>query len=233
MDGSFTARVLYEDNHIVVVNKLPGEIVQGDKSGDIPLSEHVRRYIAWKYQKPGAAFLGVVHRLDRPVSGAVAFARTSKALARLNQMLRERRIKKTYWAVVKEKPPAIRETLVHHLVRNEKLNKTFVSDRSGEGTSEASLTYSLIAQSDNFYLLEVDLHTGRHHQIRAQLSHIGCPIKGDLKYGFARSNPGGFIHLHSRSLEFIHPVRKEEVSILASPPSDPVWDYFSSLQIPR
>jgi len=228
-----SGRILYEDNHILIVNKLPSEIVQGDKSGDIPLSEHARRYVALRYNKPGAAFLGVVHRLDRPVSGAVLFARTSKSLSRLNVMLRERRIQKTYWAVVKEPPPLESARLVHYLTRNEKQNKTYVSDNPRNDASEASLSYKLLASSDNYHLLEVDLHTGRHHQIRAQLAHIGCPIRGDLKYGYPRSNEGGFIHLHSVRVSFVHPVRKALLTITALPPQDAVWDYFSKLLLPQ
>lgn len=227
MGKDLESRILYEDNHLIVVNKLGGEIVQGDKTGDIPLADMVKSYIKKKYLKPGEVYLGVVHRIDRPVSGAVIFARTSKALARLNNMLKERKITKIYWAVVKNFPQAEEATLVHYLRRNEKQNKTYVFDEPHKDSSEASLTYKLLGESDNYYLLQVELHTGRHHQIRAQLAHIGCPIKGDLKYGFERSNPGGFIHLHSIKTEFIHPVKREKISIIAPPPiSDPLWDHF-------
>ncbi|HAQ64301.1 MAG TPA: RNA pseudouridine synthase [Bacteroidales bacterium] len=226
---SLQSRVLYEDNHLLIINKLPSEIVQGDKSGDIPLSEIVREYIRVKYNKPGNAFLGVVHRLDRPVSGAVIFARTSKGLTRLNEMLRERTIRKTYWAVVKNLPSPDNGHLMHFMVRNEQQNKSYCFDDERKNSSRAELDYRLIGRSDRYFLLEVDLHTGRHHQIRAQLAHIGCPIKGDLKYGFDRSNPGGFIHLHARSVSFEHPVSKVLIHIVASPPADPVWDVFKEV----
>lgn len=222
-------RILFEDNHLIVVNKLSSEIVQGDKTGDKPLSDAVKAYIRQKYGKPGEAFLGVVHRLDRPVSGAVIFARTSKALARLNNMLREHKVDKVYWAVVKDKPANESGLLVHYLSRNEKQNKTYVHDAEGKDRLKAELEYRQLAQSDNYFLLEVKLLTGRHHQIRAQLAHIGCPIKGDLKYGFPRSNPGGFIHLHARKITFKHPVKDDVVSLIAPTPPDPVWDYFQAL----
>lgn len=224
--GSFVSRILYEDNHLLIVNKLPSEIVQGDKTGDIPLSEEVREYIRVKYNKPGEAFIGVVHRLDRPVSGAVIFARTSKALSRLNEMLRSRTIRKTYWAVVKNQPPAQEGKLIHFMIRNEKQNKSYCYDEERPGALRAELSYRVIGQSDRYWLLEVDLHTGRHHQIRAQLATMGCPIKGDLKYGFERSNPGGFIHLHARSVQFVHPVSKQEISVVAPPPEETVWGLF-------
>lgn len=211
---------------MLIVNKYPSEIVQGDKTGDVPLGEMVREYIRVKYHKPGNAFLGVVHRLDRPVSGAVIFARTSKGLTRLNEMLRDRTISKTYWAVVKNQPRAESERLVHYMVRNEKQNKSYCYETERNGALKAELDYKLIARSDRYFLLEIDLHTGRHHQIRAQLAQIGCPIKGDLKYGFDRSNPGGFIHLHARSVKFLHPVSGLEIAVVADPPTDPVWDFF-------
>jgi len=204
-------RILLEDNHLLIVNKLPSEIVQGDKTGDEPLSETLKQFLKVKYNKPGNVFVGVVHRLDRPVSGAVVFAKTSKALTRLNNMVKERTIKKTYWAVVKEPPPDESGTLKHFLVRNPKKNKSFAYKKPVENSKEALLSYKMIAASKDYYLLEIDLHTGRHHQIRAQLSAIGCPIKGDLKYGFARSNPDGSISLHARRLEFIHPVKKNRL----------------------
>jgi 23S rRNA pseudouridine1911/1915/1917 synthase len=221
--------ILYEDNHIIGVNKNISDIVQGDKTGDEPLSEKVKSYIKNKYSKPGAVFLGVTHRLDRPVSGALLFARTSKALTRLNEMFLNKEIKKTYWAIVKEKPPKESDTLNHFIVRDQKKNKSFAHDKETKDSKLASLTYKLIASADNYYLLEVDLHTGRHHQIRCQLAKIGCAIKGDLKYGFPRSNPDGGISLHSRKIEFIHPVKKENVEIIANPPNDSLWDYFISL----
>lgn len=226
---SFQSRVLYEDNHLLIINKLPSEIVQGDKTGDIPLSEVVREYIRVKYDKPGNAFLGVVHRLDRPVSGAVIFARTSKGLTRLNQMLRERAIKKTYWAVVKNLPTPPDGHLIHYMVRNEQQNKSYCFDVERKNSSRAELDYRFIGKSERYFLIEVDLQTGRHHQIRAQLAQIGCPIKGDLKYGFDRSNPGGFIHLHARSVSFEHPVSKVRINVLAPPPPDPVWDFFKDV----
>ncbi len=221
-------QILYEDNHILIVNKLPSQIVQGDKTGDTPLSELLKEFIKTKYSKPGEVFLGVVHRIDRPVSGVTLFARTSKALTRLNEMLKLREIKKTYWAVVKNQPPDSEATLVHYLRRDEARNKAFVASEGSRNAQRAELSYRLLAKSDTYYLLEVDLQTGRHHQIRAQLSAIGCPIKGDLKYGFPRSNPDGSIHLHARKIQFLHPVKKELISITAPPPKDAVWDYFAS-----
>lgn len=218
--------ILYEDNHIIAVNKKSSDIVQGDKTGDEPLSERVKAYIKKKYEKPGAVFIGVTHRLDRPVSGALIFARTSKALTRLNKMFLEKEVKKTYWAIVKEKPIKEKDTLNHYIVRNQKKNKSFAYDKEVNNSKLAILSYKLIASAENYYLLEVDLHTGRHHQIRCQLAKIGCPIKGDLKYGFPRSNPDGGISLHSRKIEFVHPVKKENVEIIANPPKDSLWDYF-------
>ena len=212
--------VLYEDNHIIAVNKSSSEIVQGDKTGDQPLSETIKLYLKEKYNKPGDVFLGVVHRLDRPVSGVVLFAKTSKALTRLNEMFRTQEIKKTYWAIVKEKPEQPEGRLEHYLTRNEKQNKSMAYDKPRSDAKKAALSYRMIAQSDTYYLLEVQLETGRHHQIRCQLAAMGCPIKGDLKYGFDRSNPDGGIHLHARKLFFIHPVSKEPLSIIAPVPDD-------------
>lgn len=221
-------QIAYEDNHILVVNKLPSEIVQGDKTGDMPLSEKIMHYIKVRDHKPGNVFCGVIHRLDRPVSGLVIFAKTSKALSRFNELFRDKTISKQYLAVVKNRPPKTKDTLVHYLVKNEKTNTSRVVDKSNAQALRAELEYTLLSSSDNYHLLKIQLHTGRHHQIRCQLSAIGCPIKGDLKYGFARSNEGGFIHLHSYSLQFVHPIRQEEVSISALPLSaDPVWAYFS------
>lgn len=220
--------ILYEDNHIVAVNKKSSDIVQGDKTGDEPLSEKVKSYIKEKYEKPGAVFLGVIHRLDRPVSGALLFAKTSKALTRMNNMFSEKEVKKTYWAIVKERPLKESDTLNHYIVRDQKINKSFAYDKEVKNSKLASLSYKLVAYSDNYSLLEVDLHTGRHHQIRCQLAKIGCSIKGDLKYGFPRSNPDGGISLHSRKIEFIHPVKKEKVTVIANPPKDSLWDYFIS-----
>lgn len=222
--------VLYEDNHIIAANKTCSEIVQGDKTGDIPLSETIKTYIKEKYNKPGEVFLGVTHRLDRPVSGVVLFARTSKALTRLNDMFRNQEVKKTYWAIVKERPQEPEGRLEHYLVRNEKQNKSYAYDKEHPDAKKAALSYKLIAQSDVYYLLEVQLETGRHHQIRCQLAKMGCPIKGDLKYGFARSNPNGGISLHARSVEFIHPVSKELIQITAPVPgNDKLWQHFETI----
>ena len=218
--------ILFEDNHLIIINKLPSQIVQGDKTGDRPLADLVKDYIKVKYKKSGEVFLGVVHRLDRPVSGAVIFARTSKSLTRLNALIKNREIKKTYWAVVKNKPPMESDTLVNFLRRDEIRNKSFITGEKTKNAQQASLSYRLIGSSDNYYLLEIDLQTGRHHQIRAQLAAIGCPIKGDLKYGYPRSNSDGSIHLHARKLYFIHPVTHNPVSVTASSPYDPVWNYF-------
>lgn len=215
--------VLYEDNHIIIVNKSVSEIVQGDKTGDKPLSEIVKDYIKEKYNKPGNVFLGVTHRLDRPTSGIVVFARTSKALPRLNEMFKNKEVSKTYWAVVKSRPKQEEGTLKHYLVRNEKQNKSYAYDMEKPNSKQAILHYKLIAQSDKYYMLEVDLETGRHHQIRCQLSKIGCPIKGDLKYGADRSNPDGGINLHARKISFIHPVSKEKIEIVAPVPEDNLW----------
>lgn len=217
-------QVIYEDNHIIAVNKRAGDIVQGDKTGDLPLSEVVKEYIAKKYKKPGAVYLGVVHRLDRPTSGVVVFARTSKALARLNKLFSDRKTQKTYWAIVKNTPPAQQERLIHFLKRNTKQNKSYAHIKEVPDSKKAILTYSIFKQLDRYIALEIALETGRHHQIRAQLSAINCPIKGDLKYGFDRSNKDGSIHLHARQLDFIHPVKKEPLQLVASPPSDPIWN---------
>ena len=217
-------QVLHEDNHIIIVNKRPGDIVQGDKTGDKPLSEVVKSYIKEKYNKPGNVYLGVVHRLDRPTSGIVLFSKTSKALPRLNKLFQEKDAKKTYWAVVKEKPPRESDELIHFMKRNSKQNKSYAHKNEVPDSKKAILDYKLIKELDRYYVLEIDLHTGRHHQIRSQLSAIGSPIKGDLKYGFDRSNRDASIHLHSRELRFIHPVKKEEIHIMAPPPKDPIWD---------
>lgn len=227
---AFEKRVLFEDNHIIIVNKRSSEIVQGDKTGDMPLSDLVKEYIRVKYNKPGAAFLGVAHRVDRPVSGLVIFARTSKGLVRINEMLKQHQLKKKYWAVVQEKPPEPEGRLEHFLRKNEKQNKSYaVSDETG-GAKKAVMNYRLIGSGERYWLLEVDLLTGRHHQIRAQLAAIGCPIKGDLKYGFPRSNENGSIHLHARSLEFVHPVSKQEIRVVAPlPEGDKLWEHFSTL----
>ncbi len=216
--------VLYEDNHIIAVNKTCNEIVQGDKTGDTPLSETVKAYIKDKYHKPGEVFLGVTHRLDRPTSGVVLFARTSKALTRLNDMFRSHdQIRKTYWAIVQGVPKAAEARLENYLVRNEKLNKSFITRADTKDAKLAVLSYRTLAVGERYSLLEIDLETGRHHQIRCQLAAIGCPIKGDLKYGAHRSNPDGGISLHARSIRFIHPVSKQEITIEAPVPDDPLW----------
>ena len=217
-------QILHEDNHLIVINKRVGDIVQGDKTGDKPLSDVVKEYLKDKYNKPGEVFLGVVHRLDRPTTGIVVFARTSKALTRMNELFSNRETQKTYWAVVKNKPPQTADKLVHYLKRNEKNNTSKAHIKEVPDSKLASLNYKIIATLDNYFVLEIELHTGRHHQIRAQLSAINCPIKGDLKYGFDRSNVDGGIHLHARKLEFIHPVTKEICSIIAPVPNDVIWN---------
>lgn len=216
-------QVLYEDNHIIVVNKRVGDIVQGDQTGDKPLSEVVKEYIKVKYKKPGAVFLGVVHRLDRPTSGIVLFAKTSKALSRLNDLFKNRETQKTYWAVVKNNPPKESETLIHYLTRNTKNNTSKAHLKEVKDSKQAILDYRIIRKLERYVALEINLHTGRHHQIRCQLSAIGCPIKGDLKYGFNRSNKDGGIHLHARKLIFNHPVKKELLKIIAAVPDDIIW----------
>lgn len=218
--------VLYEDNHIIIVNKTVSEIVQGDKTGDKPLSEIVKEWIKEKYNKPGNVFCGVTHRLDRPVSGIVVFAKTSKVLPRLNKMFQEKDIKKTYWAIVKNQPTEPIGTLTHYLVRNEKQNKSYAYDQEKPNSKKAILHYKLIAKSDKYNLLEIDLETGRHHQIRCQLAKMGCVIKGDLKYGADRSNPDGGISLHARSISFIHPVSKLLIEVTAPVPSENLWKAF-------
>lgn len=219
-------QVLYEDNHIIVINKRVGDIVQGDKTGDQPLSVIVKEYLKEKYQKPGAVFLGVVHRLDRPTSGIVVFAKTSKALTRLNEIFKNRESNKVYWAVVKGFPEPEQNKLIHYLKRNPVNNTSKAFLKEVPESKQAVLDYSIIQKLNQYSLLEIHLHTGRHHQIRAQLSAIGHPIKGDLKYGFERSNPDGGIHLHARKLTFIHPTTKEKISLEASLPSDSIWDKF-------
>jgi len=218
--------VLYEDNHLIAVNKTSSEIVQGDKTGDTPLSETVKQWLKDKYQKPGDVFIGVTHRLDRPVSGVTLFAKTSKALERMNELFRRGEVEKTYWAIVANQPPEPEGELVHYLVRNEKQNKSYAYDTEKQGSKKAILTYRLIARSERYFLLEIDLKTGRHHQIRCQLAKIGCPVKGDLKYGFSRSNPDGGISLHARKVKFIHPVSKKEIEIVAPVPEEKIWSVF-------
>jgi len=219
-------RILFEDNHLIVVNKLPSEIVQGDKTGDEPLSEALKKFLKKKYDKPGNVFLGVIHRLDRPVSGVVVFAKTGKALARMNELVKQRALQKTYWAIVKNKPLQPEGKLIHYLTRNTKQNKSYVSKTQRPESKEAVLSYRLLVSGNRYHLLEIDLHTGRHHQIRAQLAAMGCPIKGDLKYGFPRSNPDASIGLHARKISFLHPVKKEPLTLLASPPDETLWNYF-------
>lgn len=221
--------VLYEDNHIIAVNKKPSEIVQGDKTGDEPMSDAVKRYLKEKYNKPGEVFTGVVHRIDRPVSGVVLFAKTSKALSRLNELFRTKDIQKTYWAVVKNKPKLDHATLINYLVKDERTNKSRAYNEERKGALRSELSYTVIAKTDNYYLLEVLPITGRHHQIRVQLSHMGCPIKGDVKYGFDRTNKDASIHLHARKIEFIHPVKDEPVCIIAPPPDEVVWKACAAL----
>jgi len=215
--------VLFEDNHLIIINKKSGDIVQGDKTGDTPLSEIVKRYIKDKYNKPGNVFLGVVHRLDRPTTGVVVFAKTSKSLERFNKMLRDKKVDKTYWAVVKNKPQKEEDTLTGYLIKNPKNNKSTSYSSEIEGSKKATLHYKVLKSLDNYHLIEVDLETGRHHQIRCQLAVIGSPIKGDLKYGFDRSNKDASIHLHARKIQFTHPVTKEQITILAPTPNDVIW----------
>jgi 23S rRNA pseudouridine1911/1915/1917 synthase len=224
LSNTSNLQILLEDNHIIVVNKRAGDIVQGDKTGDTPLSDVVKDYIAAKYNKLGNVYLGVVHRLDRPTTGVVMFAKTSKALPRLNKLFAEKKANKTYWALVKNQPPKVEDTLINWLIKNPKNNKSTAYPKEIEGSKKAILHYKVIKKLDNFFLLEIDLETGRHHQIRCQLAAMGCPIKGDLKYGFDRSNKDASISLHARTLEFIHPVKKESISILAPLPNDPLWE---------
>ncbi|MBO7458897.1 MAG: RluA family pseudouridine synthase [Paludibacteraceae bacterium] len=222
--------VLYEDNHIIAVNKTCNEIVQGDKTGDTPLSETVKAYIKEKYNKPGEVFLGVTHRLDRPTSGVVLFARTSKALTRLNEMFKSHeQIKKTYWAIVQGAPKVPEARLENWLIRNEQQNKSHIARPNANNAKTAILNYKTLVRGENYTLLEIDLETGRHHQIRCQLAAIGCPVKGDLKYGAKRSNPDGGISLHARKIEFIHPVSKQEICITAPVPNDSLWQQFAAL----
>ena len=219
-------KVIYEDNHIIVVNKASGEIVQGDKTGDESLCDTLKQYLKEKYNKPGNVFVGLPHRLDRPVSGVVIFAKTSKALERLNNMFRVGEVKKIYWAITKNKPLVAEGELSHWILRNEKMNKSFAYRKEVDGSKHALLNYRTLASSDNYTLIEVELKTGRHHQICCQLSAMGCPIKGDLKYGAKRSNPDGSISLHARYVEFVHPVSKQPIKITAPVPNDRLWQSF-------
>ena len=221
-------RILYEDNHLIIVNKLPGELVQGDETGDRTLADDVKEYLKVRYNKPGNVFLGIPHRLDRPTSGIVVYCRTDKALSRMTALFRTSDVKKTYWAIVDRKPERSEGELVHYITRNAAQNKSIASPKETKGSKIAKLSYRTLASSDNYHLLEIDLHTGRHHQIRAQLAAIGVHIKGDLKYGAQRSNPDGGICLHARRISFTHPIRKEKITITADPPRTSLWDYFLS-----
>ncbi len=222
--------ILYEDNHLLIVNKRPGDIVQGDKTGDVPLVDLLKEYLKKKYNKPGNVFLGLVHRLDRPTSGIVVFARTSKALSRMNELFKSKQVNKTYWALVKKAPPEENGSLRHFLKKNNEKNKSFVVDAKVDGAKEAILHYAIKGSSKTYTLVEVELETGRHHQIRVQLSHIGCPIKGDLKYGFPRSNPDASISLHSRKISFVHPVKKELLELEAPPPGMQ-WEHIEFMAL--
>jgi 23S rRNA pseudouridine1911/1915/1917 synthase len=226
---SISERILYEDNHLLIVNKQASEIVQGDKTGDMSLLEAVREYIRVSSSKPGNVFTGLVHRIDRPVSGAVVFTKTGKSLARMNQLVKDRKFEKTYLAVVKSRPPQEEERIEHLLFKNEKQNKSYISSHENKASKSASLTYRLIASSDSFYLLEIALHTGRHHQIRAQLAAIGCPIRGDVKYGFDRPNPDGSIDLHAWKIKFEHPVKNIPLEIIAAAGTEMPWRLFSEV----
>jgi len=219
--------ILYEDNHLIAVNKRSSDLSQGDATGDTSLDTLVKKYLAEKYNKPGDVFLGVVHRLDRPVSGVILYARTSKALRRMNEMFRSSLVRKTYLAIVKERPPEDMSTITHYLKKNEKQNKSYVYDEEVKNSLKASLTYRVVGSADRYYMLEIDLHTGRHHQIRAQLAAIGCPVRGDLKYGYNRSNENGGISLLARKLEFVHPVKKENIIIMAPFPEGDLWRIFN------
>ncbi len=223
--------VLYEDNHLLAVNKKPSDLSQGDATGDSSLDSEIKAYLSKKYNKPGEVFLGVVHRLDRPVGGVILYARTSKALRRLNEMFRTREIRKTYLAIVGDRPPDDEATITHFLKKNERQNKAYVYDNEVKGSLKASLGYKLAGRSERYFLLEIELHSGRHHQIRAQLAKIGCPVKGDLKYGYPRSNSDGSINLFARKLELVHPVKKEKIVITAPLPETDVWRYFSNVVV--
>lgn len=233
MPEDISKDILFEDNHLLIINKKPSQIVQGDKTGDLPLVDLLKSFIKKRDHKPGNVFLGVVHRIDRPVSGAVVFAKTGKALSRMNQMLKNGEIVKTYWAVVKNCPEPEKGDLVHYLKRNEEKNKSTAYDKPVQNSRKAEMHYEITGKSDSYFLLNIRLYTGRHHQIRSQLSRIGCPIKGDLKYGYERSNRDGSIHLHARSVEFIHPVKKEKIVVVADPPKDKLWDHFRKLTMDK
>lgn len=227
--GDIASRILYEDNHLIIINKKCGELVQRDKTGDDSLSEFIKEYLKKKYDKKGNVYLGLVHRLDRPTSGIVIYTKTEKALVRMNALFKDvGSVKKKYWAVVDKMPPSNQGTLENYLKKNSSKNKSFVVSENTKGSKLAKLNYQVLSTSDNFFLLEIELLTGRHHQIRAQLANLGISIKGDLKYGFKRANKDKGIHLHARFISFIHPVRKEEITLIAQPPSDPLWDFFAS-----
>lgn len=226
LQEKYNVDIIYEDNHLLIINKKPSQIVQGDKTGDKPLTDILKAYLKEKYNKPGNVYLGLVHRLDRPTSGIVVFAKTDKAGSRLSKLFHDRDLSKTYWAVVQNPPPETQGHLSHYLKKNEQKNKSFVVSEDTSGSKKAELKYKFLGSSDRYHLIEIELLTGRHHQIRCQLAHIGCAIKGDVKYGFNRANKDLSIHLLARSLDFVHPVKKEAMKILANPPKDPVWDFF-------
>ena len=221
--------ILFEDNHIIVVNKKSSELVQSDQTGDESLDVRIKQFLKIKYNKPGNIFLGVVHRIDRPVSGIVVFAKTSKALTRMNNLFKERDLRKVYWAIIQSCPTEESATLNHFLIRNRRQNKSYAYDHEKPGAKKASLSYELKGNSNRYYFVQVELHTGRHHQIRSQLTKIGCPVKGDLKYGSKRSNPDGSICLHARQLEFVHPVKQTNIKIIANPPGGVLWDEFKAV----
>lgn len=221
--------VLYEDNHLIAVKKVSGEIVQSDQTGDITLADNVKAYIKKKYKKPGEVFLGIIHRLDRPVGGVIVFARTSKALSRMNELFREKKIKKEYWAIVEEKPPLEKDRLINWVKKNQEKNRSRAYDTEVNEGKKAILCYQLVGRSRNYFYLRINPLTGRHHQIRVQLSNIGCRIKGDVKYGAKRTNKDGGIHLFAKSISFIHPIKKEPLIISANPPIDPLWNEFLNL----
>jgi 23S rRNA pseudouridine1911/1915/1917 synthase len=223
--------ILFEDNHLIAINKQIADIVQRDKTGDEALEDKVKTYIKEKYKKPGEVYLGVTHRIDRPVSGVVLFARTSKALERMNELFQKKMVEKTYWAIVKDKPPKTEDTLIHYIKRDQGKNKSYCSEKEVPGSKQAITHYKLIGASDNYFLLEISIETGRHHQIRSQLAKIGSPIRGDLKYGYSRSNPDGGISLHAKVIKFVHPIKKEMLIIEAPFPDDPLWKYFEGLAI--
>ena len=224
MTGSKSIQIIYEDNHLLVLNKRTGDLIQGDKTGDTPLSEMAKQYIKEKYDKPGNVYLGIPHRLDRPTSGLIVFTKTSKALSRLNKLFSSRDITKIYWAIVQNAPEKTSGTLRHYLARNRRQNKSYSHDKEVKDSKVGILHYKVKKELDRYYLLEINLETGRHHQIRSQLAKIGSIIKGDLKYGADRSNPDGGIHLHARALHFVHPITKEELKLIAAPPNDPLWN---------